>query len=155
MYRKVMVPVDGSGLAECVLPHVEAITKGCGVEEVIFVRVVEPFELTSVRGNPYFSEEQVKQIDARSEEAAKEYMDNLVSGLDYGKVNIRAEVLTGKAAENLVDYAKKNGVDLIVTATHGRSGVSRWVMGSVTDRVVRSSSVPVLTVRAPGCEPEV
>ena len=91
MYKKIMVPMDGSEVAECVLPHVEAITRGCGVEEVIFVRVVPPFELTPVRGDPYFNEEQVAQIDARSKAAGKEYLDKLVSQLDYGKVNIKGD----------------------------------------------------------------
>ena len=58
-------------------------------------------------------------------------------------------------ADSLADYAVNTDVDLIVIASHGRSGVSRWVMGSVAEKMVRSSSVPVLMVRAPGCEPKV
>jgi nucleotide-binding universal stress UspA family protein len=54
----------------------------------------------------------------------------------------------------LADYATQNGVDLIIIASHGRSGVSRWVLGSVADRIVRNSCVPVMMVRAPGCEPK-
>jgi nucleotide-binding universal stress UspA family protein len=61
--------------------------------------------------------------------------------------------MVGKVAESIADYATKNGVDLIIIATHGRSGVSRWVWGSVADRVLRSACVPVLMVRAPGCVP--
>ena len=63
------------------------------------------------------------------------------------------EVLEGKVAETLAHWAEQNGVDLIVIASHGRSGVSRWVMGSVADRVLRSACVPVLMIRAPGCVP--
>ncbi len=59
----------------------------------------------------------------------------------------------GGVAEGIADYATKNDADLIIMATHGRSGISRWVLGSVADRVLRSSCVPVLMVRAPGCEP--
>jgi len=62
-------------------------------------------------------------------------------------------VLSGRAAETLAEYATRNEVDLIVIATHGRSGVSRWVMGSVADRLLRSVNAPVLMVRAPGCGP--
>ena len=57
----------------------------------------------------------------------------------------------GKAAESLTEYTEKNGVDLIIMATHGRSGVSRWVWGSIADKVMRSSCVPVLLIRARGC----
>ena len=54
-------------------------------------------------------------------------------------------------ADTLAQWAEKNEVDLIVIASHGRSGISRWVMGSVADRVLRSACVPVLMIRAPGC----
>jgi len=68
-------------------------------------------------------------------------------------VEVKTGVLKGNPAESLADYASKNKVDLIVIATHGRSGVSRWVWGSVADRLLRSACVPVLMVRAPGCFP--
>ena len=67
---------------------------------------------------------------------------------------MRSEVVTGRAADNLADFAAKNEVDLIIIATHGRSGISRWIWGSVADRILHSSSVPVLIVRPPGCEPK-
>ncbi|MEE8318091.1 MAG: universal stress protein [Dehalococcoidales bacterium] len=155
MYQKIMVPLDGSELAECVLPHVETLVKGGGVQEVIFVRVSPPFELIPVRGDPWFNDEQIAQIDARTKKVAEDYLDELVSRIDYDKVNVKAEVLTGKIADNLADYAVKNEVDIIVIATHGRSGMSRWVMGGVSDRIIRSSCVPVLTVRSPGCAPRI
>jgi nucleotide-binding universal stress UspA family protein len=71
----------------------------------------------------------------------------------FGGAKLQTEVMMGKPADSLAEYAEKNGVDLIVIATHGRSGVSRWVFGSVADRVMRSACVPVLMVRAPGCMP--
>jgi nucleotide-binding universal stress UspA family protein len=150
MYQKIMVPLDGSELAECVLPHVETIAQAGGVQSVIFVRAVEPFSMSSVRGDPDFTEEQMKEIDSRTLVVAEKYLDQLVSRLDYGEVNIQKEVLTGKVAESLADYATKSEVDLIVIATHGRSGVSRWFWGSIADRLLRSSRAPVLMVRAPG-----
>lgn len=154
MYKKIMVPLDGSSLAECVLPHVEAMAKAEGVERVIFVRVVEPFGITPVRGETgWFSEEEEKKIDARSRAVAQEYLDQLVSQSNYGQVSIQKEVLFGKSAPTLAEYANKNKVDLVIIATHGRSGVSRWVMGSVADRLLHSVHAPVLMVRAPGCIP--
>jgi len=154
MFKKIMVPLDGSELAECVLPYLQTLIEAKGVQEVVFVRVAEPFSLTPVRGETgWLTEEETKHLDARSQAVAESYLDNLVSGLDYGKVAVQRQVLVGRAAEQLAEYARKNEVDLIVVATHGRSGVSRWVWGSVADKLLRSAHVPVLMVRAPGCTP--
>lgn len=154
MYKKIMVPLDGSELAECVLPHVQTMAEAKGVQTVVFVRVVEPLSLTPVRGETgWLSDEEMRQLDARSKAVAESYLENLVNGLDYGKVSIQREALVGKAAESLAEYASKNDIDLIIVATHGRSGVSRWVWGSVADKLLRSAHVPVLMVRAPGCAP--
>jgi len=149
MYQKIMVPLDGSEMAECVLPHVEAITKGCSVKNVTFVRVVEPFRAT-MGGEVAFSEEYIRKWEADSKKVAKNYLDNMVAKVGYPA---KGEMLFGRPADILADYAKKNNPDLIIIATHGRSGVSRWVWGSVADRILRSACVPVLMVRAPGCVP--
>ena len=155
MYKKIMVPMDGSELAECVLPHVQTIAGARGVQTVVFVQVVESLSLAPPwRGDTrLFTEEEMKQVDAKSKAFTESYLEKLVSGLDYGKVAIQKEVLVGRAAEQLAEYAGKNDIDLIIVATHGRSGVSRWVWGSVADRLLRSAEVPVLMVRPPGCTP--
>lgn len=154
MYQKIMVPLDGSKLAECVLPHVEAIAKGCGVSNVIFVRVVEP--VLKPTGDDYFPlEEDRKLFKFDRKAAAKDYLKRVVSRLKYDGVKIQAEVIVGKAAESLIDYAEKNGVDLIAIATHGRSGVSRWVWGSVADRILHSTCAPVLVVQPAECKPAI
>lgn len=152
MYQKIMVPLDGSELAECVLPHVKAIAMGCEVKSVVFVRVVEPFHMPS---SSYISisEDERKHIDSDHLSDAKNYLRQLVSQVKYDGVNVQSEVIMGKPAESLAEYATNNEVDLIIIATHGRSGVSRWVWGSVADRILRSACVPVLMVRAPGCIP--
>ena len=77
----------------------------------------------------------------------------MVSRLNLNGAQIKTEVIMGKPAEVLADYAAKNKVDLIIIATHGRSGVSRWVWGSVADRILRSTCAAVFMVRAPGCVP--
>lgn len=153
MYKKILVPLDGSELAECVLPHLESIARGCGAQEVIFLRVVEPFHTLSSADGSAITLEEVSRINADNKTAAEKYLSHLVERTFYNGVSIRSEALTGKAAEVIADYATKNSVELITFATHGRSGVSRWVLGSVADRVLRSACVPVLMVRAPGCVP--
>jgi nucleotide-binding universal stress UspA family protein len=156
MYQKILVPLDGSDLAECVLPHVEAIAAGCKVSQVVLVRVVDPIRLPGsvpARGDFGFTEKDRRQLEKHRKEAAEAYLKKIVDSLDVKGSNPSHAALEGKVAESLVDYAKNNNVDLIVIASHGRSGVSRWVLGSVADRMVRSSCVPVLMIRAPGCEP--
>jgi nucleotide-binding universal stress UspA family protein len=152
MYTKIMVPVDGSQLAECVLPHVEALAKGSQVKEVVFVRVVEPFRVAS-SGEFVLSQQEIARFEAEHKDNSERYLKGLVGRVKLEGVKCRWEVITGTVAENLADYAAKNAIDLIVIATHGRSGVSRWVWGSVADRILRSSCTPVLMVRAPGCVP--
>ena len=153
MYQRVLVPLDGSELAECILPHVETIAKGCGVQNVIFLRVVEPFYMPSGYHDAVFHEEEIKNVDSDSKLLAENYLIQLLSLTKYDGVNVQSEVIMGKAAESITEYTTKNSIDLIIIATHGRSGISRWVWGSVADRVLRSACVPVLMVRAPGCIP--
>ena len=151
MYQKILVPLDGSELAECVLPHVTSIARGCSVQNVIFLRVVEPLYVHGSFGG--LSDEELKHINSESEANAKSYLSLMASRTKYDGATVQSEVLTGRAAEVITEYATKNSIDLIIIATHGRSGVSRWVWGSVADRILRSACVPVLMIRAPGCVP--
>ena len=86
-------------------------------------------------------------------EDAQNYLKEIVSRTKYDGARVESAILYGRVADTLADFATKNQIDLIIIATHGRSGVSRWVWGSVADRILRSSCVPVLMVRAPGCVP--
>ena len=157
MYNKIMVPLDGSDLAECVIPHVEAIVSGFKLTEVVLVRVVDPVRLplsVPAQGNYGFTEKDRQQLEANRKKAANEYLEKMADSLSITSTIFSYAVLEGNPANMLADYATKNAVDLIVIASHGRSGVSRWVMGSLAERIVRTSCVPVLMVRAPGCEPK-
>ena len=157
MYQKVLVPLDGSKLAECVLPHVEAFIQGCQVHTVIFVRVIEPVSLRFLGASTATIKvdygqllEYTERIEEERKSAAAEYLQAVLGRLKRDGVKFQEEVLVGNVAECLVDFSEARDVDLILIATHGRSGVSRWVRGSVADRILRASSVPVLMVRAPG-----
>jgi len=68
---------------------------------------------------------------------------------------LHSEVLVGRVADSLADYTEKNDIDLILIATHGRSGVTRWVRGSIADKILHSSNAPVLMVRAPDIKGEI
>ncbi len=146
MYKNIMVPLDGSALAECVLPHVETIAKGCGITTVTFVHAVEP--VRQVSGESGFSPEDWKRFDAQHKAEAQNYINQVVARTKWEGVTVKSAVRVGRAAETLANYAEKNGVDLVVIATHGRSGLSRWVWGSVADKLLRSLTCPLLMVRA-------
>lgn len=154
MYRKILVPLDGSKLAECVLPHVEALAKGCQVNDVEYIRVFEPFHMPTA-GEFVLSEKEIARLDAENKGEAEKYIGEIAANSQKAGIKATGKVLTRSSniAEDLAGYASKAGADLIVIATHGRSGPSRWVWGSVADRILRSSCVPVLMVRAPGCVP--
>ena len=149
MYEKIMVPLDGSELAECVLPHVEDLIKGCHVSNVVFVRVVEP-PVTSPYGEVPISSQVIEERESARKSKAKDYLDQIKNRLKYEGTELHSEVLVGRVADSLADYTENNDIDLILIATHGRSGVTRWVRGSIADKILRSSNVPVLMVRAPG-----
>ncbi len=169
MYKKIMVPLDGSKLAEVALPHAEALAKGCDTAEVILVSVTERVRgYRAVEGSTeslagsaggWGSSMQspgqrfVPEATGKKERQAQRYLDRVAKALTAKGINVSTEVLLWKPAEAIVGYAKQYGCDVIVMASHGRSGPSRWAHGSVADKVLRSSCIPVLMVRAPGCVP--
>jgi nucleotide-binding universal stress UspA family protein len=148
MYKKIMVPLDGSKLAECVLPHLEAFIKGFNISDVILVSVVEPAR--SYRGEYIISPEMLTKMESEAKSFAKDYLGKIVNRLKHEGTALHAEVIVGRVTESIANYAVKNDIDLILIATHGHSGVTRWVRGSVADKILRSADVPVLMVRAPG-----
>ncbi len=149
MYRKILVPLDGSKLAECVLPHVIDIAKGCAVTEVVLFRVCEPpVILADYPPNlrPDW-EAHVRQETAHSQQQCRLYLDGAEKKLQEAGLNVKTESGLGNAAELIVDYAVQNQVDLIIMASHGRSGVMRWAYGSTADKILRSSPMPVMIVK--------
>jgi len=169
MYKKILVPLDGSKLAECALPHVEELAKGSDTEEVILVSVTErvqgyraledPSQPVVGPGGGWLEPSQplgqrfVPEAFGKKEKQAQRYLDRIAKTMAAKGINVSTDVLLWKPAEAIVGYAKQYGCDLIVMASHGRSGPSRWAYGSVADKVLRASCIPVLMVRAPGCIP--
>ena len=157
MYKKILVPLDGSKLAECVLPHVEAIAKGIDARTVILVSVTERvLGYRPVTDYEEAVEERlVPEAVGKMEQQAQEYLDRIAKRLNAKGIETETLVLLGDPAEEITINAKHYGTDLIIMASHGRSGISRWTHGSVADKVFRASSVPVLMVRAPVGKPSV
>jgi nucleotide-binding universal stress UspA family protein len=105
------------------------------------------------QGEYGFTEKDRQQMNLNRQKAADDYLAKLADSLNHPGTEFFGVVLEGNPVAMLTDYATNNAVDLIVIASHGRSGISRWVMGSVAERIVRTACVPVLMIRAPGCDP--
>ena len=184
MYKRILVPLDGSKLAECALPHAEELAKGCDAEEVILISVTKQVraqtrapeayeryhasddprvqragsEITTSFGrgdNPWVQRagSEITISFGKKERQAKRYLDRIAKRVEAKGIKVRTEVLFWPPAEAIAAYAERNDANIIVMSSHGRSGPSRWAHGSVTDKVLRISRVPVLMVRAPGCIP--
>ena len=140
MFRKILVPLDGSALAEAILPRVTELAKDLGAE-LLLLRVAIAHVFPGV--DP--TQEEVRVV-----REAEEYVEALADKLAGKGARTRTAVRYGKAAAEIIAHIAANEVDLVAMSTHGRSGLSRLVMGSVAEEVVRNAGVPVLLSRAPG-----
>jgi nucleotide-binding universal stress UspA family protein len=145
MFKKILVPLDGSKLAEFVIPYARMIGDACQAAQIIFTRVIEPIVIPAVSPE-YFSADVYTQMEAQAKQEAESYLKQLVQDTKFERATVDSKILYGRAADSLVDYAHNNKVDLIIIATHGRSGLSRWIRGSVANRVLQSAKLPVLTI---------
>jgi len=148
MYKKILVPLDGSELAERSLAHMKAIAKGCQVPEVVLIGVVEPIPLAGELSG-FSAAELGVQAEKQALDWLKGYLAGVADKMSSEGMNVKTALAHGKAADEILDYARKNQVDLIIMTTHGRSGLARWAMGSVADRIVRHARIPVLIVSPP------
>ncbi len=152
--KEIIVPLDGSELAETVLPHVESLAGEEGIRgvRVVLVRACEPPAMPTYY-SPELSEiplhwgQYAQQETARCKQVASEYLENVQRRLSSSKVDARCEVLVGKASDEIVNYANKNPNSLIAMATHGRSGLSRLVYGSVALNILVGVSNPIFLIK--------
>jgi nucleotide-binding universal stress UspA family protein len=165
VFKKVLVPLDGSELAEAVLPYVENLGKWCAAE-VILLQVIataiyrpptgdmpmpplpESAEDVDIAHHPIYREQEMASLRAEAERS----LAGVRERLSKAGLQARVEVLFGQPAERIVEYAMKEEVDLIAMATHGRSGFSRWVFGSVAEKILRATALPILLIRPPGAD---
>lgn len=156
MFKRVMVPLDGSKLAECALPYAEQLAKGCGSEIILF-SVTERKQAQRViedKSQP-LGYHLAPEAVGKKEKQAQRYLDRIAKDLQEKEIKVRTEVELWEPAEAIVAYAEADKCDVIAMASHGRSGVSRWTHGSVAEKVFRNSCVPVLMIKAPGSVPGV
>lgn len=141
MYDKILVPTDGSKGAEVAVEHALNLAVKFGSElhvmYVADVRVDSAGDMwTNMLGQlEEIGEEATGEIAGRAEESNVETVTNVARGIPHTEIN---------------EYAQKNGIDIIVMGTHGRTGIDRILLGSVTEKIVRTSKIPVLTVGREG-----
>jgi nucleotide-binding universal stress UspA family protein len=143
--NKILVPLDGSKIAENSLARLKTVAAPGTGAEIVLLRVVEPLysnEMDAMTQTEHHVDEAEKRVKAEAEK----YLNQVARDLAKDGITARGDVVFGKAAESILDYAEENNFDLIVISTHGRSGISRWAFGSVADKVVHSSKIPVLLV---------
>jgi len=142
MYKKILVPLDGSELAKKALDHAEKLAKIFDAEIILFQ--VVPF--MPIYGSPELVTPLI--IDEKQKETAEKYLTNLAEEMRKRGYKVTSMVRTGQqVAVEIIDFAKESGVDLIVMYTHGRSGISRWVLGSVALKILTRAETPILLLR--------
>jgi nucleotide-binding universal stress UspA family protein len=141
MYKKILVPLDGSPNAEAVLPHAEALAKSENAE-LIILRVPSIPAAEFVALDPVIAS--TLRQDIRDE--ATTYVTEKVNTLK--RENIKATGITkeGPVPDTILDVAVETQADMIAMSTHGRTGVKRWLMGSVADKIIHHAHIPVMLI---------
>jgi nucleotide-binding universal stress UspA family protein len=173
-YKKVVVPLDGSKLAEIVLPHVEEIAAGCHITEIELVTVTESMRVNVPQSEPveYVPAKQLRSpvgyadvisgriygvnkvplikvpVDVgKMAKTGRDYLLKIAEKLEKKGLQPKISVLIGNVAEEIVHFAEEENADLIIMASHGRSGISHWAIGSVAEKVFRATNIPLLLVK--------
>ena len=148
MFNHILLPLDGSHLAEAALPATMELASKFN-SEITLVRVLQPPHLIMTAANGSVYAQLLTEMRNQSEQDAHLYLRNHQGSLRQQGYIVHTQVVEGEnVVDALLQVASSLGVDTIVMSTHGRGGVSRWVFGSVADKVLRHAEVPVLLIRA-------
>lgn len=141
MFKRILVPLDSSKLAECVLPHIVAIAK-VSQPEVILVRVLEPVDTTVTMRMIDHVDWQIRKAEAES------YLSEVAERLQNAGLKTSTLLIEGRPAEQIIEYAQSWNADLVLMSSHGRSGLSPWSVSSVVQQVIMLARSSVMIVRA-------
>ena len=141
MYKKILIPLDGSELAIKALDHAEKLAKTFDAEIILFQVV----SFMPIYGSPELVTPLI--VDEKQREAAEKYLADLAEDMKKRGLKVSTMVKTGQqVAVEIIDFAKEIQADLIVMCTHGRSGITRWVLGSVAHKVLTRAETPILLI---------
>jgi nucleotide-binding universal stress UspA family protein len=141
MFNTILVPLDRSSLAECVLPHVVAIA-GAFESQVMLLHVMDSTHLASQPRAVDPLDWQIRKAEAEA------YMHDLALRLQKARLPTERQVLEGQAAERIVEFARNNDANLIILSSHGQSGLNEWNVSGVVQKIVLRASTSIMVVRA-------
>lgn len=145
---RILVPTDFSPHADRALCYATTLAHRLGAELDLLHVVDDPFASGAWTSAEIYVPTVVELVNDFID-SAKQRLAKLTEGAAALGLTVHVEVVTGRAAQAIIDHAAANGCDLIVMGTHGRTGLSHAILGSVAEQVVRRASCPVLTIRAP------
>jgi len=141
--EKIVVALDGSDTGQAALPYVETLAKKTGASVSLIQVIPSPGTMDpSIPGGPYW----IKFVEAVND-SAQEYLNDIAKKLTKQGVQTTCKVMNGDSAYRIVEHAEQENASLIAMSTHGRTGITRWVLGSVTDKVMHSAKIPIWIVR--------
>ena len=153
MFTNILVPLDGSTLAELAVPKAQTLARSFNATVHLIHVVSRSPEAEALRGSGDGSVQQMeierdmaRQLVESRLTRGREYLERAASQLSSAGVEAKMAVLEGAAPENIISYSKEHGIDLIVMSTRGYGGVKRLLLGSTTDQVIRSCETPVLVL---------
>lgn len=141
-FRRILTPLDGSDAGEAALHDAEAVALKTGASIVLLHVIPAPHAVESRWLGPEFND-----FVRAMHDAGQKYLDKTEKRLAAKGIDITVKIDAGDPAETIIDTAKKEKVDLIAMSTHGRSGIPRWVLGSVADKILHESKLPMWLVR--------
>ncbi|HDQ72430.1 MAG TPA: universal stress protein [Chloroflexi bacterium] len=141
MFERILVPLDGSPLAECVLPHAVALSRAFDAEMTL-LRVLERSQATERAQSTDLLGWHIHKAEAES------YLDSLVTRLSGMLSGVNWEIMEGRAAERITEFARDRDIDLIILSSHGRSGLSGWNISGVVQKIILRACMPIMIVRA-------
>jgi nucleotide-binding universal stress UspA family protein len=149
---KILVTLDGSKESEAVIPYIEELASKLQAE-IILLQVIAPDYHIYAAGGPEYGIYAEPQMESMKK-FARDYLEGISARLKQREVVTKPEIIFGTAAEAIINFADQTNASLVAMTTHGRSGVSRWALGSVAERVLRAGNTPLLLVRTPGAVTE-
>jgi nucleotide-binding universal stress UspA family protein len=147
MYKSMLIPADGSKLAESAFSYAEELAARLDTK-VTILHVVDPRESEMLPMHRAYVDRSSETVSRRISEVQKK----LGKKSEREAPDVSGDVVTGHAAEEILSYMREKGIDLIVMSTHGHTGIRHWVVGSVADKLLQASPVPLLLVRSASAE---
>jgi nucleotide-binding universal stress UspA family protein len=141
-FKRILAPLDGSDTGEAALRDAEAVALKTGASMVLLHVIPEPHLIEARMLGPEFTD-----IVKAMHDAGEKYLDKVNHRLTEKGIAVTVKIMTGDPAARIVDQAKHEKADLVAMSTHGRSGIARWVLGSVADKILHESKIPMWLVR--------